>query len=184
MKYDLRRSARKNITIFIRAGGKVEVRAPHGAGVASIEAFLRKKADWIRRMQAKVRAEEAERETIRVDSETARRRARERAVYLTARAPVFARRMGVRYGGIRIGRAKSRWGSCTFAGDLCFTYRMAFLPEDLKEYILVHELAHRKEMNHAPDFWRVVEAILPDYRERKKALRLFSRATQFIETRD
>jgi predicted metal-dependent hydrolase len=181
MEYDLIRSARKSITIFVREGGRIEVRAPYRTSIETIEDFLRKKSVWIHRTQAKVCEEDAGREVLCLSAGEVRARARQLEAYLAERAPLFARSLGVCYGRIRVGRARRRWASCTAGGDLNFTYRMAFLPPELADYIIVHELSHRKEMNHSPDFWRVVESVMPDYRERRKALRAFSKNRRFTE---
>lgn len=72
---------------------------------------------------------------------------------------------------VKVTWAVSRWGSCSGKNGLCFSYRLACLPDRLIDYIVVHELAHIVEHNHSPRFWAVVEAVLPDWRERRGALR-------------
>ena len=67
--------------------------------------------------------------------------------------------------------AKSRWGSCSSLGNLNFHWKLALMPEEVLDYVVVHELAHRKHMNHSPLFWKEVEQILPDYKVRRKWLR-------------
>ena len=66
---------------------------------------------------------------------------------------------------------KTRWGSCSSNGNLNFNNRLLFVRKELVDYVVVHELAHRKEMNHSNAFWNVVEKYMPDYKERRKKLR-------------
>ena len=79
--------------------------------------------------------------------------------------------MGVTYGRISIREQKTRWGSCSSAGNLNFNWRLIFAPESVLDYVVVHELAHRKEMNHSRTFYDIVESILPDYRISRRWLR-------------
>jgi predicted metal-dependent hydrolase len=92
-------------------------------------------------------------------------------VYLQQRCRYFSGVMGLRHGEIKVNGAKTRWGSCNQKGDINFTYRLLFVPRELLDYVVVHELAHLKEMNHSDRFWHIVEQILPDYRDRRKRLR-------------
>lgn len=78
----------------------------------------------------------------------------------------YAEIMGVTYGRITIRNQKTRWGSCSSKGNLNFNCFLMLCDMDLVEYVVVHELAHRKEMNHSPAFWAEVEKVLPDYRDR------------------
>ena len=81
--------------------------------------------------------------------------------------------MGVTYGRISIRSQKTRWGSCSAKGNLNYNWKLMLCPERVQDYVVVHELAHRKEMNHSPAFWAEVEKILPDYRERRKWLKTY-----------
>jgi len=85
----------------------------------------------------------------------------------------FAPQMGVSPNSVKITGAKTRWGSCSARGNLCFSWQVMMAGEAEIDYIVVHELAHLKELNHGPRFWALVEAALPAYetcRERLKAL--------------
>ncbi|MDR0220433.1 MAG: M48 family metallopeptidase [Lachnospiraceae bacterium] len=73
---------------------------------------------------------------------------------------------------VKINGAGSRWGSCSSRGNLNFSWRLMMADEAVIDYVVVHELAHLKEMNHSPRFWALVAGVLPDYRERKRALRI------------
>ena len=78
---------------------------------------------------------------------------------------------GGRYTSITIRDQKTRWRSCSSRGTLSFNYRLVFAPPKVLDYVVVHELAHRREMNHSQRFWRIVAEILPDYQERRRKLR-------------
>lgn len=77
---------------------------------------------------------------------------------------------------------KSRWGSCSAHGNLNFNYKLLFLPTCLRDYIVVHELCHLRELNHGIRFWQLVEAQVPDYRERIIELRKLEVATRMLPT--
>lgn len=76
-----------------------------------------------------------------------------------------------KYNGFSIRNQRTRWGSCNSNGYLNFNYKLLFLPLRLAEYVVVHELCHLKEMNHSPDFWKLVAKIFPNYKELSKELK-------------
>lgn len=80
-------------------------------------------------------------------------------------------RLGLRHTGVTIRAQKTRWGSCSSRGNINLNRNLLFLPPSLVEYLLVHELCHLREPNHSPRYWALVEAALPDYRGRDRALR-------------
>jgi predicted metal-dependent hydrolase len=67
---------------------------------------------------------------------------------------------------------KARWGSCTSQGNISISTRLLFAPDDVLEYVCVHELAHLIHMNHSKKFWNLVEEVIPDYKTKKKWLRV------------
>ena len=83
----------------------------------------------------------------------------------------FAKLMNISYGRVTIRHQKTHWGSCSSAGNLNFNCLLLLAPEEILDYVIVHELSHRKEMNHSPAFWANVEAVLPDYKCRKAWLK-------------
>ena len=87
------------------------------------------------------------------------------------RAAHFARVLDVRTPTIRLSNARTRWGTCYPDGRVHLNWRLIQAPPALIDYVVVHELAHLREPNHSPRFWRWVESVLPDYRERRQALR-------------
>lgn len=167
--YQWIRSRRKTIAIQIDREGQVIVRTPYGITKRQVEEFLDEKKDWI--LQTRQRVEKRKTEQIPI-SEEVRREGIERAKRIfPERTAYFAKRMGVDYGGITIREQKTRWGSCSSKGNLNFNWKLVLLDPELLDYVVVHELAHRREMNHSVAFWKVVEAELPDYRERRRRLK-------------
>jgi len=104
----------------------------------------------------------------------------EQALRDEARA-VFAKRLahyapllGVAMPPLRLSSARTRWGSCSARGGIALNWRLIFLPSPLVDYVVCHELAHLEEMNHGPRFWSLVERLCPDWRVRRRELRLTS----------
>lgn len=90
---------------------------------------------------------------------------------LTEIVMYFAQRMSVMPSAVKINGAKTRWGSCSAQKSLNFSWRLVMADDDVMDYVVVHELAHIKEMNHSVRFWALVEGILPEYRETRTRLR-------------
>ncbi len=84
---------------------------------------------------------------------------------------VHAKRMGVTYNRITIRDQKSRWGSCSSKGNLNFSWRLILMRPLIARYVIIHELAHLKQMNHSKAFWDEVEKAMPNYKKHKKWLR-------------
>lgn len=83
----------------------------------------------------------------------------------------FASIYGVKIGRVSVRNQRTRWGSCSKLGNLNFNYKLIFLPEDLRNYIVIHEICHLIEFNHSKKFWAEVEFLAPNHKELKRALR-------------
>ena len=166
-------SRRRTLGLEVRADGRVILRAPKGLSNQAVMDFVKERQAWIVQKwfeTERIRRQKAERPPRDYEQNPAleaqyRKEARRR---ITERAAYFAEKMGVNYGRIAIKAAKTRWGSCSAQGNLNFHWKLILMPPAILDYVVVHELAHRIEMNHSPRFWAQVERILPDYRERRR----------------
>jgi len=86
----------------------------------------------------------------------------------------FVRLYGVKYKKVSIRNQKTRWGSCSKSRNLNFNYKVALLPKDLRNYVVVHELCHLIEFNHSKKFWVEVGRTIPNYKEIRKKIRSVS----------
>lgn len=93
---------------------------------------------------------------------------------LSERLAVTAAALGVTYSGFSVYGARTQWGNCSAAGAIRLNYRLIMLERPLAEYVIVHELCHLREMNHSRRFWHLVETALPDYRQRRAALKRYA----------
>ena len=169
MDYTLIRSSRRTLGLQVKADGQVIVRAPKRAPVREIEQFVADHEEWVRKAQAKLAKDKENRRIITEEERKAG--IKEAMIRIPERTAYFAARMGVSYGRITIREQKTRWGSCSTRGNLNFNWKLVLMQPEVLDYVVVHELAHRKEMNHSAAFWAVVEKELPDYRERRKILK-------------
>lgn len=173
-KYEIIYSRRRTAAIQVTADGKVLVRAPLRCPRSFIDSFLLQKENWVLK-----HLEQAERNRRKYpDSDRLPLSEAERARYIgiarnifTRKTEYYARLMGLTWGRISIREQKTRWGSCSSRGNLNFNWRLIFAPEEVVDYVVVHELAHLREMNHSRAFYSVVESVLPDYRRAQKWLR-------------
>jgi len=95
--------------------------------------------------------------------------------HIEARVKEFSYMMAVDPKAIKITGAAARWGSCSIKGSINFSWRLIMAEEDVVDYVIVHELAHLKIMNHSKKFWEAVERVLPDYKQRQSKLKLLSK---------
>lgn len=163
------RSKRKTLSISITQKGELLIKAPLGISEKELERFLRQKRYWIYK-QAKRMQEEMKSRVVRSEEEIQQLKKEARRL-LTEKTDYYKRILGVDYQRIRIGEQKTRWGSCSTNGTLSYNWHLVLMPEAIMDYVIVHELCHFLEMNHSKQFWNQVEAILPDYRNRRKWLK-------------
>ena len=162
------RARRKTLSIRITQEGNLEIRAPLGMPKGEIEAFLKEKAQWIETHRAKVLAEYTQGQEAPLGEEEILILAEQMRQRLPEKLNRHAASMGVTFGRVTIRCQQTRWGSCSSRGNLNFNCLLMLAPEEVLDYVVVHELAHRKQMNHSALFWQEVARECPDY---KKSLR-------------
>lgn len=93
------------------------------------------------------------------------------AKYIAARTSILAKKMDIAYQRISLRQQSSRWGSCSSRGNLNFNWRLVHYPSAIIDYVIIHELAHRLEMNHSKKFWAIVKKFDSEYLIHKGQLR-------------
>ncbi|MBQ9300002.1 MAG: M48 family metallopeptidase [Clostridia bacterium] len=166
------RSARKTLAVQVSGPDAVTVRAPNRMPLYAIRQFIDQHRQWINAHLQKARVRQEERGELvpftqaQID-DLARRAARD----LPQRVSRFAALVGVDYGRITVRCQHTRWGSCSSKGNLNFNCLLMLCPDAVIDYVVVHELCHRREMNHSPRFWAEVARALPDYPRARDWLR-------------
>lgn len=172
ISYQIIRSQRKTMSLEIKSDGQIIVRAPLRLSQVRIRRFVEQKQEWILKNLEKIQKMEVQRETVPGLSKEERTRLQQEACRkIPERTAYFAGKIGVSYGRITLRQQKTRWGSCSANGNLNFNWLLILAPPEVLDYVVVHELCHRRQMNHSQAFWNEVSAVLPGYKEQKKWLK-------------
>jgi predicted metal-dependent hydrolase len=167
ISYTLKRFSRQKCVRFSVSREKaLLVTAPKRTPLYWIEGVLVKQQEWILRAFDSFKNEPSYRQigSYKTHKEKARSLISERLIH-------WNQFYNFQYGRISIRNQKTRWGSCSRKGNLNFSWKLAVLPEDLADYVIVHELCHLKEFNHSAKFWGLVAKTIPDYKKRRNELR-------------
>ncbi len=163
IEYKVIYSNRKTLALQMTDEGPV-VRAPIGCPESHIRQFVADHERWLVRKLVELRARqiiESEIEPLTIDelNELA-----ERALeVIPERVAYYADLLGVTYGRITIRNQRTRWGSCSAKGNLNFNCLLMLTPPEVVDSVVVHELCHRKEMNHSSAFYAEVLRVFPEY---------------------
>ena len=167
--YTVIRSHRRTMALEVTREGTALVRAPLRASDTDIARFVDTHRDWLAthmaRRQAYLAAHPA---PAPQQLEAWRQQAK---AVLPGRVAYWAQRMGVQPAAVTITAARTRYGSCSGKNSLCFSCFLMNCPDAAMDLVVVHELCHIQVKNHGPDFYALLEQVLPDWRERKKLLR-------------
>jgi predicted metal-dependent hydrolase len=146
----------RNISISLRPGQPVSVTLPYYVSYAEADKLLLEKIAWIKEQQEKFRATADQRRTY-TEEEIAHLRAQAKQ-FLPKRVEVLAQRYGFAYSKVTVKDIHSRWGSCSSANNLNFSIYLMNLPDDLVDYVILHELCHTVHRNHGAHFWALLDA--------------------------
>ncbi len=172
IKIDIIKSNRKTISIEIKPDSLVLVRAPFMMKDAEIRKFVKEKESWILEHLQKAEARKSQQGHIeKLTMEEIHKLADLALKVIPVKAKHYANLMNVRYGRITIRNQKTKWGSCSGKGNLNFNCLLMLAPDEVVDYVVVHELCHLIEMNHSKAFWEQVEQVMPDYKKQKQWLK-------------
>ncbi len=174
--YKIVRSRRRTAVIEITEDLRVIVRVPYSMPDERVRRLVREKRPVIDSRISRMR-ERLDRQYAVFGEEAPITQSEIKALAAQARQEIpgrveyFAGIMGIQYGQITIRNQTTLWGSCSAKGNLSFNCLLMLCPADVRDYVIVHELCHRKEMNHSPRFWAEVGRVLPDYRTERNWLK-------------
>lgn len=163
----------RRITLRLSSDGHVRISLPFRTPYIEAAAFFSRNREWIREALARQRARrEAAGPAPQppIEEEIKQLRALAKAT-LPARLQELAARHGFHYNAVRIKRNKSNWGSCSRKGNINLNLSLVLLPEELRDYVLLHELCHLRHPDHSPAFHALLEEICPGHLALQRALR-------------
>lgn len=169
MSYRIIYSKRKSIGITITKEKVVIVRAPVGVSEREIQRIVESKQEWIMKHLTQLETQD---DIIKELDPQLEKMYREMATdILNWECDRLSKIMGVTYNKVTIRDQKSRWGSCSSNGNINLNWRLLFMHPKIARYVVIHELAHRKHMNHSKEFWSEVERTMPDYKKYRALLK-------------
>ncbi len=168
-EYEIFFSKRKTLSLSVNADGKVIVRAPLRTGKKHIDKFVKEHEEWIERAKGKIANKKySMKEASPEEEKILRARAKE---IIPLKVRYFSELTGASPTRITITGARTRFGSCSGKNSISFSFYLMRFPDEAIDYVVVHELCHILHHNHSKEFYKEIEKILPDYKEREKLLR-------------
>lgn len=162
IRIDIVRSRRKTMGIEIK-NGSVKARVPNRVSDREIIAFLEKYSKWIlNKISRQAKKKENSIKFIPPENLTPCEKEKIKQAF-SERVEYYAKIMSVEYGRITIRNQKTIWGSCSGKRNLNFNYRLYYLPKEVMDYVIVHELCHIRHMNHSKAFWNEVGKYFSDF---------------------
>lgn len=160
-----KRKYQRRVNFIVHQDGSFIVTAPVSCSRKFIEEVMRKNEKWI------IAQVGSRQKNITIDPAVVKYMKKALRPLVYAKLMQFNSYYGFPYKRVSIRNQKSRWGSCSSDGNLNFNCKMMCLRDELRDYIIVHELCHIAELNHSKKFWNLVECTVPNYRELRKELK-------------
>lgn len=168
INYEIIRAKRKTVSISVNDNLEIIVRAPYFVSKKEIDKFVLSNEGWIEKAVEKKRTQLKKYSLS--DDEVNRLITKAKKV-IPQRIEYYSGLMHLTPAGIKITKAKKRFGSCSSRNSLCFSCYLMLYPVEAIDYVVVHELAHIKHHNHSSDFYNLIKTYMPDYKEREKLLK-------------
>ena len=157
------KSKRKTVSIEVKAD-EILVRAPECMRNAEIQAVIAEKRSWIEKHHQMIIVRQSEfKQLTPYTKEELNELAEKARTVIPQKVQYYAELIGTDYGRITIRHQRTRWGSCSSKGNLNFNCLLMEFPDEIIDSVVVHELCHRKHMNHSAAFYKEVEAVFPQY---------------------
>ncbi len=165
-------SRARRINISVKADGGIRVAVPKRASLKEAERFVINKQPWIEKQL--LRLKKVHNEAGKFSDKLKELDIKEAANKIVRRLQELARKHGFNYNQLTIRNQKTRWGSCSARNNISLNIKLALLPDELRDLVLVHELIHTEIKNHGPKFWQKLEAIFPRACELDRQVNNFS----------
>ena len=185
--YVIQKSRRRSISVSLMTDNRVLVKAPYGTTERMVQEFLLSKKGWITKHLEKQNREEEKAESLGLLSADEIKQIKKQARrVIPQRVEYWANKIGVTYGRIAIRLQSSRWGSCSADGNLNFNCLLVLMPPEIMDSVVVHELCHRRHMNHSKEFYAEIARVFPDYKRCNKWLKdngeIYLKRVSFVGT--
>jgi predicted metal-dependent hydrolase len=162
--YYVRHRRARRYLLRVDHDGRVRVTIPRGGSKREAEAFAGRNLTWIASQRARV--------TRPLFTLEERRALKQRAQQeLPPRLLVLAAAHGLSVTRVTVRNQRTRWGSCGRDGHICLNWRLVLMPDEVRDYVLIHELMHLRRLDHSPAYWQLVAAAHPHYRQARQWLR-------------
>ncbi|MFC1783533.1 M48 family metallopeptidase [Planctomycetota bacterium] len=160
----------KRLNISVKPPGRIRVAVPKGISFREARKFLYAKLDWVKYQIDKIKILELQREAAPKAPPVNKSKAR---VYLVNRLNVLAGKYGYNYHKVFIRRQRTRWGSCSVKNNINLNMNLVRLPEELIDYVILHELVHIKHKNHSKKFWQEMDKLVGEGKKMQRKLRKY-----------